>query len=119
MKRHRKITSLLLVAAMVITAFAVTAFSASAATTQVQACILTIPNTTGKMSMYTLTAPKTTLNGPENLWKRLMTVFIQRVSRLPTSLKTLFLQTDLKRVRERSSNPQVQDFLLRQVNASF
>lgn len=33
MKRHRKITSLLLVAAMVITAFAVTAFSASAATT--------------------------------------------------------------------------------------
>lgn len=33
MKRHRKITSLLLVTAMVLTAFAVTAFSASAATT--------------------------------------------------------------------------------------
>lgn len=33
MKRHRKITSLLLVAALVLTAFAVTAFSASAATT--------------------------------------------------------------------------------------
>ena len=68
--------------------------------------------------MYTRTAQRTTLNGPESLWKRLMTVFTQSLSRQPTNPRVLFLQTDLKREMAKSSIPQAQDFHSKQASAS-